>query len=207
MAGSELNVDTAAIGGWLVFRDVVEANGKPVRDRRDRLAALCEQRSPDLVEAQRITTESARYNIGAVKRTFNLPTATLFFFHPANLSRFKFHDRGRERIDGVDTVAIEFRETGKPTLIMTSNHQDMPSSGVLWIDPADGTVVKTELALSGYAGPRSYVRVQVTFHRDSNVEMWIPSVMEESYGLGSSSLQGRATYSDARRFTTATRIK
>jgi VWFA-related protein len=197
----------AAIGGWLAFRDVVEANGKPVQDRKDRLASLFEQPTPDLEEAKRITTESARYNIGPVKRTFNVPTATLFFFHPANLSRFKFHDKGHEKIDGIDTAVIEFQETGKPTMIMNSSGHDVPSSGTLWIDPNDGTVVKTELVISGYAGPRSFLRVGATFHREPKVEMWVPSLMEESYGLGSSSLVGRAIYTEARRFTTAARIK
>ena len=90
-------------GGWLGYRDVIEMNGKPVADRRDRLQALFRSDAPDLEEARRIVDEGARYNIGPVSRNFNVPTTTLFFFHTGNLSRFTFRRKGRERIDDVDT--------------------------------------------------------------------------------------------------------
>ena len=72
----------AAVGGWLGFRDVAEVDGKPTGER-DRLHAVFAASIPDLEAAHRINQENARYNLGPVTRTFNVPTSTLFFFHLA----------------------------------------------------------------------------------------------------------------------------
>ena len=95
----------------------MEVDGKAVADRRDRLQWLFRSETPDLEAARRIADESAGYNIGPVRRNFNVPTATLFFFHPGNLSRFIFRRKGTERIEGIEAVAVEFRETRTPTPI------------------------------------------------------------------------------------------
>jgi VWFA-related protein len=199
--------NAAAIGGWAAFRDVTQVDGKPVTDRGSRLHDLFETGAPDLNAAKRIDVENARYNIGPVKRTFNVPTATLFFFTPANLHRFAFRSRGTEPVDGADVLVVEFHETAKPTLVMNGLGKDVPCSGTLWIDPADGHVVKTRLLLTGYAGDRSAASVDVTFRRHPEFDMWVPASMHESYVTGSGSVSGDARYVDFRRFQTSAKIK
>ena len=55
---------------WIQFRDVFEVDGKPVRDRDERLTKLFLQPSADAArQVQDIAAASARYNIGGVNRT------------------------------------------------------------------------------------------------------------------------------------------
>lgn len=197
-----------ASGGWLGYRDVIEVNGKPIADRHDRLQAIFQSGAPDLEEARRIADESARYNIGPVSRNFNVPTATLFFFHPGNLSRFTFRRRGAERIDGIETVVVEFRETRMPTLIMNASGKDVPSSGTLWMNPADGAVVRTRIELNGFRGSGSHAEIDVTYRKDAAVGLWVPSRMVERYSGGTAgAATTAATYTDFKRFQTSVKIK
>ncbi len=199
--------NAAAIGGWLAYRDVIEVNGKPVPDRKDRLQALFRADVPDVEAAKKITAESARYNVGPVTRTFNVPTSTLFFFDPAHLSRFSFQRSGTERVDGVETWKVDFTETHKPSLITTSAGGDIPATGTLWIDPTDGSVLRTRLVVASYRGARSGAEVVVTYRRDAALGMLIPLQMTERYSTPTASITGEATYSDFKRFQTSATIK
>lgn len=198
--------NTAAVGGWLGFRDVTEVDGKPTGET-DRLRDIFAASAPDLAMARRITEENARYNVGPVTRTFNVPTSTLFFFHSANLSRFSFHRDGRERIDGTDTIKVAFKEVASPSLIMTGSGRDVPSSGTLWVNPTDGSVVRTHLLVSGYRGSNSTAAVDVSYHFDSSMKMLVPSTMREHYRVPSATVIAEATYADFKRFQTSVRIR
>src|SRR5205809_4401298 len=109
-------VYAGAIRGWLGFRDVLDVDGRRVADRDDRLASVLMGSQGRFDEARRVSDESARYNIGAIERNFNVPTAALFFFTPDNHDRFKFTAR-RVAADG--TWEIAFKETDRRTLIRT----------------------------------------------------------------------------------------
>jgi len=137
-------------GGWTGFRDVVEVNDEPVGDRKDRLMALLTSESATLSEATRIANESARFNIG-MNRNFNTPTAALFFFLPANLDRFIFTKKGTKEIDKVKTVEIAFKETKMPTLVTTRAGHNVPLEGSLWVNVADGTVIRTRMHMEKFA--------------------------------------------------------
>lgn len=138
-------------GGWTGFRDVVAVDGKPVHDRRNRLVQLLTDTNGDVDEVTRIANESARFNIGPISRNFNVPTAALFFFTPSNHDRFTFERKGTRKIDGVPTWEIAFKETRRPTLIMTRSGRDVPIEGALWVNPQDGTVVRTRLRMRNFA--------------------------------------------------------
>jgi VWFA-related protein len=199
--------NAAAIGGWLAFRDVIEVNGKAIPDRKERLLALFGRGAPDLEAAKRITAESARYNVGPVTRTFNVPTSSLFFFTAANLARFTFQKSGTERLDGVEAWKVDFEETRRPSMIMTSAGADVPATGTLWINPADGSVIKTRLVIASYRGARSRAEVEVNYREDDTLAMLIPSRMTERYVTPTASISGEATYSDFKRFQTSAAIK
>jgi VWFA-related protein len=199
--------NSSAIGGWLAFRDVIDVDGKAVNDRGARLAALFDGKSPDLEEARRISDESTRFNVGPIHRTFNVPTAMLFFFTPDNLRRFAFKTRGRELVGGVDATAIDFHETATPTLVMNGAGRDVTSSGTLWIDPTDGHVIKTLVTLKGYAGSSSSAKVEVSYRHLTDVDMWVPASMQEEYSTNTGNVTGEAEYADFRRFQTSVKIK
>lgn len=64
--------------GWVPFRDVFEVDGKPVRDREERLTSLFVV-SPATAwdQAAAIVDQSTRFNLGTVRRTINAPTCRL----------------------------------------------------------------------------------------------------------------------------------
>lgn len=138
-------------GAWVGFRDVVEVDGKSISDRRDRLVSLMTNASADVSEVTRIANESARFNVGPVVRNFNTPTTTLMLFTPANLARFAFTHKGAKTIDGEKTWEIAFKETRRPTFIMTRGGADVPVEGTLWVRPENGTVVRTRLRMRNFA--------------------------------------------------------
>jgi hypothetical protein len=137
-------------GGWVGYRDVVRVNNQTVTERRDRLLTLLTSPSADTSEFSRIANESARYNIGPVETNLNVPTTTLFFFRPVNLHRFVFTRNRTARIEGVETVEFDFKETAVPTLVMKRDGTNVPVEGTLWI-AADGAVVRSRLRLRGFA--------------------------------------------------------
>src|SRR4029453_17942463 len=83
---------------WVQFRDVFEVDGKAVRDRDERLTKIF--LDPDQTTAQRvdrIREESARYNIGGIARTMNVPVLPLAVLSPVNQPRFRFTIDDRQR--------------------------------------------------------------------------------------------------------------
>ena len=138
-------------GGWTGFRDVVEVDGKKVEERKDRLERLLTEMTGSEADLMRIAQENARFNVGPITRNLNVPTAGLFFLHPSNLSRFSFVKKGTKKIEGVETTELEFKETQRPTIVMRRSGADVPMEGVVWVVPADGTVVRTRLRLKNFA--------------------------------------------------------
>lgn len=140
-----------APGGWVGYRDVVEVNGEKVADRRDRLVSILTDPSADSRLVRRLSDESARYNIGPISRNFNVPTTVLLLFQPENLARFTFKRAGTDRINSTETWKIEFTEVKSPTFTMTRAGRDVPMAGIVWVVPADGTVVRTRMRLKNFA--------------------------------------------------------
>jgi hypothetical protein len=187
--------------GWLPFRDVFERDGKQVRDRQERLAALFLKGSSRSAfdQARAIMSESARYNIGNVSRNINVPTLPLPFLLAQNRHRFSFKAGKRDESSNDPTVMIEFRETARPTFISTTNGHDLPVSGRFWVDERDGTVLRTELhALD--TNVEAYITV--TYEPDTSIGIRVPVRMEERIRRARDSMEirGIATYSRFRRF-------
>lgn len=202
--------------GWIGLRDVGEVDGEPVIDRRDRLERLFLDGAPDAARARAIVEESARFNLGSIVRTVNVPTVALFFFTPANLDRFAFSRGGETTLDDARVLEIRFREKSEPTLIRRMNGRSVRSHGTLWVIPSDGTVVRTSLVVSGFTGSSSMAEVDVRYRRDPRLDLWLPAEMTERYEATVRNPQTRlveqaratatATYSQFRCFETSARI-
>jgi hypothetical protein len=194
--------------GWFAnFRDVAAVDGKPVKDRDARAMQLFAgaggQQGPTYT---RIHQEGARYNLGNVRRTVNVPTMALFVLHPRHIGRFDFELAGTESVDGVATTVVRFRETRGPTFIQTSRRDDVFASGRVWI-AADGSVRQTALHVDEReSGIR--VRLEVTYREVASLGRLMPVEMRESYtnipGDRLRSIEGRATYDNFRVFTVTT---
>lgn len=191
---------------WANFRDVFEVDGRPVRNREERLKDLFlnPAKRPDL---RRIADESARHNIGRIGRNFNMPLLALGFAHPAMKDRFRFRKALEERRGDRTVWVVLVDEQQRPTLIRTPRNDDVPARAKFWVDPVTGEVLETELVVQE---PRSAARatITVTFTPDSHLQMLAPTRMEEVYdGLGRLSrhyVWGLATYDEFRRFSVET---
>ena len=208
-------VRTTDSTGWIGLRDVGEVDGHPVIDRRDRLERLFLDGAPDEGRARAIVEESARFNLGSIVRTVNVPTVALFFFTPGNLDRFAFSRKGETLVDGVRALEIAFREKAAPTLIRRLDGGSVRSRGTLWVIPSEGTVVRTHLVVSGFTGASSSAEVDVQYRRDPRLDTWVPAAMSEFYEATVRNPRMRneqaratatATYSQFRRFETSARI-
>ena len=126
-----LQVKVPNLDGWLPFRDVFEVDGERVRDRQDRLTKLFLESPPERVleNAQAIVRDSARYNLGSVRRDLNLPTLPLWFLELKNNRRFNFRKVGEETLSGRRVTVVEYTEIIHPTIIKTPEGDDIVASG------------------------------------------------------------------------------
>ena len=195
-----LLVKVPNLESWLPFRDVFEVDGQRVRDRQDRLTKLFLESSPEraLENAQAIVHESARYNIGTVRRSLNLPTLVLWFLEPANTRRFNFRKVGEDTLSGRRVWVVEYTEIIHPTFIKTPERADIVASGRIWAEPTTGRVHRTLLTAS-------IASITVNYASRAEVPgLWLPVTMEEQYSQGATLIKGKATYANFRQFQVQT---
>ena len=94
--------------GYVQFRDVFEVDGRPVRNRNDRLQKLFLQPSKSSIdEARRIMTESARYERRRNRPKHQPPNPLVDVFgarQPVALQVFAVHRRRGRAIEGPATI-------------------------------------------------------------------------------------------------------
>jgi hypothetical protein len=194
---------------WLGFRDVFEVNGRPVRDRDLRLQALfLDEVRLAVDQALEISQESARYNIGQVKRTVNLPTIALSFLHPLNQHRFAFEKIGELSVDNRQTWAIRYHERVQPTVVQTQSG-DLFAHGTLWLDIQNGKALRTHLVL-GDAMSDVRTTIKVNYWHNEDIGTLVPAVMDELYenpkDASATRIEATAVYSNFRKFDVSTDI-
>ena len=209
-----LLVKGANEGSWLQFRNVFEVDRKPIRDRDERLYKLFVGASTDAAkQADAIQMESARYNIGPIMRTINMPILVLMFFDRANQPRFEFK-KGKpgsaKRFAGMadehDVWMIEYKETLTGTVVRGAAGRDIPSHGRVWLDSTTGRFLRTEL-ISEDTDVRALI--EVFYRAETGLDLLVPAEMRELYELRRTQtrIDGRAEYSRFRQFTVTTSEK
>jgi hypothetical protein len=194
-------------GLWIPFRDVFEVDGRPVRDREERLTKiLLEPTASALDRANRIAQESARYNLDSnVKRTVNNPLLALAFLQADSQPRFRYTLDRRDPAEGAAVWILEFREQQRPTFVKGAFDKDLPVRGRCWIDEASGRVIRTEIVLED---PSVGARITTDFRQDERFRIDVPVRMTESYKLTTGrEVTGVATYGRFRRFDVSTNEK
>lgn len=181
---------------WLQFRDVFEVDGKPVRDREERLAKLFLTPSPSAQQqVDDIKSASARYNIGSVNRNVNVPMLALSVVDFANRPWFSFalgRQKGR-------TVEIEYREQRSDTMIRGRGETGTPATGKFVVDRSNGRVLSSEL----HADTETLkAQIDVVYDPEPAVDsLYVPREMREKYeSHDGSAITGRATYAKFRRY-------
>ena len=183
---------------WEPFRDVFEVDHIPIRDREERLTKLFLRPTADTqARIAEIAEESARYNLGAVRRTINNPVFALIFLQPDLQWHFKFTLGKADKRMGDNVRIVEYVEEGRPTLITGLPGQEMPAYGRYWIDADTGRVVKTEVRVDSRGVKATLTTV---FRADQRLGMDVPAEMHEDYELSDSHVTGAASYGRFRRF-------
>ena len=191
------------------YRDVFEVDGRPVRDRQERLAGLFLNPSRSASsQMDAITIESARYNIGAITRTLNTPTIALVLLHPdiqPNVTFSRTTDttpsldlQVEEPGHSTDVWVVEFAERGVQTLVRGLRGTSLPAEGRFWIEATSGAVVASELIVED---PEVSALIDVRYVLEPDVGVRVPDEMRERYrGRAGDRVEGTATYSNFRRF-------
>ena len=188
--------DTEAL---VPFRDVLEVDGLPVRDREARLAKLFLGAPRDAIaQATQIGDEGARYNLGNMRSTIGNPVLGLGVLQKGYQSRFRFSLGKEDKSVGPGVWIVEFKEVGAPAMIRGEAGRDLFSHGRVWIDAMNGRVMKTELLVEQ---PAVRAVVRTAFRVDEHSGIAVPTEMREQYTFGSGSkVTMLATYGRFRRF-------
>lgn len=201
---TELRSDFLFVGfdpnsDWLTFRDVYSVNGRPIRNRTDRLTQLFLTPTKNAIaRARQISREGYRYNLGSPDRTVANPVLALGLLQQRYRSRFEFRLDGSDSVLGSETSILKFKERVTPTVLRTLSDHDVMTSGRIWIDTASGRITQTELDTS--VGDR----IMTMFGYDAQLKMDVPTEMRDITWFHHRPITGTAHYSQFRRFTVAT---
>jgi hypothetical protein len=196
---SDVILINAGVAGWISLRDVFQVDGTPVRDHTDRLLKLLTNPAPDgYQQALRLVQEGARFNIGSLSRSINVPSTALRFVRQDMQRQSVFDFNGLKTINGISVAELAFKETGTPRLIRTP--ADAAAEGKIWLEPASGRIVQTELSLKFEKG--SFAKITVHYAPEPKISLWVPVRMDEIYTLSSGqTITGRADYRNFRMFS------
>lgn len=198
---------------WLWYRDAYEVDGKTLHDRTDRLQRLFMQTpATAAAQAQLLDQESARHNVGVIRRTFNVPIIALMFLTAETQAGFAFEKRGEKDFAGVKAWIVSYRETRRPTLVSTAKGEALPTRGEIWLDPENGRVLRTVMIIDVLDAfpdmkqrPERYsafprIQIEVRFAEQQALKMWMPVEMKELYDRGVEIVSCVAKYSGFRRY-------
>ena len=193
---------------YVQFRDVFEVDGRPLRGRDQRLVQLAS--NPAGASMEQIVTESARYNIGNIERTINVPLLPLMFLLPDNQWRFRFSVPKGTRQPPValkdlppspyftvstEVWVVEYKEVERPTVIrFVDRRGNIPVHGRFWIEPASGRVLMSELIAEDKV---VHAVIAVSFQSEPVLDLLVPIEMRETYWRGDepTRITGTASYS------------
>jgi hypothetical protein len=202
-------VITSNESGWQAFRDVHEVNTRVIHDRKGQLERLFREGGPASHQAiTALNAASRRWQVGSIPRMFNVPTVSLMFLFPQNQPRFVFKKKGEKSVDSVKAWVVAFEETRTPTLVVTSNGDEYPIHGELWIDPDSGRLLKSHMIVENLkpsAGSqtdqeryRPRMTIDVTYQHDEKLDLWVPVEMKELYVKATEQESCKAKYTNFR---------
>lgn len=176
---------------FLTFRDVLEVNGKPLRNQKERLTKLFLQPSGNpLEQARAVSAHSERY----LPPTTD-PLLAVVFLQRGYQARFRFALGERDPGLAPDVRRIAFVETQTPTLLGRADGSDLPTQGTAWVSETTGRVFKTELQFLGEERT-----LTTMFGTDDTLRIDVPIEMSESFSAAGVVVKGVARYSRFRRF-------
>ena len=191
--------------GWVMLRDVLVVDKRRLRDREERLLKLLQSPQADaFARASELARESARFNLGRIIRTINVPDVAIEYLLPQHTGRMQFDAPRSGTIDGAAVAMFRFREVRGPSIVRDPGGADLLAEGRVWAEPASGEIVRTELILRDRHSTGTNV---VDFRVDPRLSIRVPVKMTERYVLRGESIDAVATYTNFRSFAVATTEK
>jgi hypothetical protein len=103
----------------------------------------------------------------------------LQFASPANQGKSTWKIDGKKKFAGVETVGLRFEETKRKTAdYIVTTRGKAAGSGRFWVDPATGSVFRTELSMQSDA---EFARIGVDYARDATLDLLLPAGMVDTY--------------------------
>jgi hypothetical protein len=191
--------------GWMMLRDVLVVDKRRLRDHEERLLTLLQSPQPDaFARASELARESARFNLGRIVRTTNVPDVAIEYLLPQHAGRMQFDAPRDGTIDGVAVAIFRFRELRGPSILRDLRGADLLAEGRVWADPASGAIVRTELIVRDRHSTGTNV---VDFGVDPRLSIRVPVKMTERYVMRGETIDAVATYTNFRSFAVATTEK
>lgn len=186
----------------VLYRDTYRVANRDIGDHTNRLQTLlAEGTASAMARARKLTDESARHNLSAFDRNVNVPTMALDYLAPRNVGRIRVRQAGRDTVEGLAVVILEFEETGRPTLVSGDRGADVVAKGRYWIHPESGAVVRAIVEL---ATERTTGRLEVQLQLHEQLKVWVPRAMTEVWTSASRELTGLASYDRFQRLNVTT---
>jgi hypothetical protein len=187
--------------GWMMFRDVLEADGRQLTQDPERLVKLFTGENADAREqALRISAEGVRYHLAGATSSATNPLLGIALIQDGYHPRLQFRMAKPDRTLGEHVQGIHFEERDES--VVDGKKEKLPLllpdagrvSGTVWLDVETGTIVKTEALMSLQTRSTSVT----LFARDERLGIMVPKEMRTTWGL--LTIDGFAEYSNYRRF-------
>jgi hypothetical protein len=176
----------------MMFRDVREVDGKPVRDKQERITKLfLEPFNNAIRRAQEIQRDGLRHSVDNGRLMD--PLAVITYLQAQYQGGFRF-----SLGDPAPNLGLDIREI---SLTPTPARGKLAKPARAWVSETTGEIVKTELR-SGF-GARAEVTT-TTFGLDPVLKIRVPLEMKDEIPRGSDDFIGTAKYSNFRRFDVRT---
>ena len=167
-------------GRVLSLRDPYLLDNVPLRERKPRIVdILREPTSAGWNSAQKYAAESHFRFVADVVLALNDPMLALRFISRDLQPKLTYKFEGMKKLDGEEVASIGFKETGnRETAFTLGTRGNAAASGRFFVDPASGTIRKTEL----WANSATEAVVStVTYARAAELDLWLPAKMTQTF--------------------------
>jgi hypothetical protein len=191
--------------GWMLFRDIAEADGRPLDHAPDRLLKLFVEPNVNAREqADRITMEGLASHLPGATASATNPFLGIALMQDAYRPRLRFRPGKGEPTLGPHVRIVHFDEReedeaqagAKPVKLPLLLPDSGRASGDVWLDEETGQILKTDVHMSVDSASTS----ATVFAHDERLGILVPQEMRTTWR----NVTGVATYSNYRRFTVQT---
>ena len=197
------------------MRQVVSADGKRVEDPKkaqDTLAKIIT--SSDLERKKQLLKEFEKYGLTGAVTDFG---QLILLFHPRNIQRYEFSQRGVEILGNVQTFVFAYKQIDGPEAVtlFDSNHRDEASNlraeGQVWVRADNFLPVRISIAVN-IAGDRDEAKSNIKEEAIVNYSMsrfgdLLPTTTDHREMIGGKvTAENHFEYTDFRKFGAASDI-